>query len=123
MTRAKTPPRWAGLTARWLSAAAGIWLMAAPAILGYSGAADTSDRIAGPLIASVSICAAWAILGGMRWLNIALALWLLAAPWILRFPTDATINSTAVAVAVVLLNLVPLSSGHTLGGGWRALAR
>jgi hypothetical protein len=30
---------------------AGLWLMLAPSVLGYDGAAATSDRIAGPVMA------------------------------------------------------------------------
>ncbi len=115
-------PRWTGTAARWLSAALGVWLMAAPAVIGYSGAADTSDRIAGPLIASVSICAAWAVLAGLRWLNLGFASWLVLAPWVLRSPVDAAINSVAVGLALAALSLPPLRSPRRFGGGWRALA-
>lgn len=42
-----------------VNVALGLWLMAAPAVLAYGGAAATSDRIAGPIIASIAAVAVW----------------------------------------------------------------
>lgn len=93
----------------------GVWLMAAPAVLGYGAAAATSDRVAGPIIASVSLVAASAIARGLRWLN------LLPAAWLLGFPTDALVSSVAVGGVVALLTPLGRADPDRYGGGWRAL--
>jgi hypothetical protein len=49
---------------RLLTVAVGIWLMAAPAVLGYAGTPATSDRIAGPVVAAIGIVAASTVTRG-----------------------------------------------------------
>lgn len=106
--------------ARLVTVAIGIWLMAAPAVLGYGGALATSDRIVGPTLASFALVAAWPILTGLRWVGFPLSAWMAAAPWLLGGPWLARIAGTLAGLAVLCLTLVP---GPTVraGGGWRGL--
>lgn len=101
----------------------GVWLMAAPAVLGYAGTtAGSSDRFVGPLIASIAFVAASEITRPVRWANLAGALWLLVAPWLLGFPTSAVVNDVLVGLAVGVLS--PLGKADLqarFGGGWSAL--
>lgn len=101
----------------------GVWLMAAPAVLGHSGTtAGSSDRFVGPLIASIAFVAASEIARPVRWVNVTGAIWLVVAPWVLGFPTAAAINDVLVGVAVGVLS--PLGKADMkarFGGGWRAL--
>lgn len=103
----------------------GLWLMAAPAVLGHTGTtADSSDRFVGPLIASIAFVAASEITRPMRWLNPAGALWLIVAPWVLGFPITAAVNDLIVGLAVGALS--PLGKVDTkarFGGGWKSLRR
>lgn len=107
--------------ARLVNAALGIWLMAAPAVLGYGEPASTNDRIVGPIAASVAIIAIWEIARGLRWINLAIGLWLVVAPWVLGYETTATINST---IAGLLMAAAAPTGGklkQRIGGGWSAL--
>jgi hypothetical protein len=110
------------MLAQAIVAVAGVWLMAAPAVLGYTGTvADTSDRIVGPAIASIAFLAAPRILRGLRWLNMLAGLWLVVAPWLLNFPPTALLNSLAVGVLVLFLAPVGHVEQDGYGGGWLAL--
>jgi hypothetical protein len=104
-----------------INAAVGIWLMAAPAVLGYGDPARTNDRIAGPLAAAFAIIAVSEITRPVRWLNLPIGLWLLIAPWVLSFSTVATVNS--IIAGVILIVCARLGGGETsqFGGGWSAL--
>lgn len=110
--------------ARLANTAVGIWLMAAPAVLGYGGPAATNDRIVGPLAATFAIVAIWETTRALRWLNLALGLWLLAAPWLLGgYAGDAVLNSLAAGALLALFSLVRGEMKQKYGGGWRALWR
>ncbi|MGK4004006.1 SDR family oxidoreductase [Sorangium sp. So ce1036] len=106
-----------------LSAAVGIWLMIAPAALDYGAPASTSDRIVGPLLATVGLVALFEVARPLLWVNLALGLWLVAAPWALGFPADARWNSLACGAAVALLSQARGRSTRRYGGGWTALFR
>ena len=99
----------------------GLWLMAAPAVLGYGGTARMSDRIIGPLAASVALIAVAEVTRPVRWLNVVLGLWLLAAPWLLGAEWTAMVNSTVVGLLLIVLATVRGTVRHRFGGGWTAL--
>jgi hypothetical protein len=100
---------------------AGLWLMVAPAVLGYGDPAATSDRVAGPVMAAVGFLSIFAITRGLRWLNLPVGGWLLLAPWLLGFPTDATLSSSTVGLLAVALAWTGAPDQSRYGGGWRAL--
>ncbi len=107
-----------------LTAALGIWLMLAPAVLGYGGAAQTNDHIAGPLIASCAVIAWWQVTRGLRWINVLLGLWLLAAPWVLGYGASlAGMNSMITGALLAGLSFIKGKSEKPFGGGWRELLR
>ena len=91
--------------ARILTAALGIWLMAAPAVLGYDRPASADDRIVGPLAAAFAIVAIWEVTRPLSWMNLLLGLWLIVAPWLLGYGLTATINSTVVGSGARSLDL------------------
>ena len=103
--------------------ALGVWLMAAPAVLGHAGTtAGSSDRFVGPLIASIAFVAASEITRPVRWANLVGALWLVVAPWILGFPMSAAINDVIVGLGVGVLSLLGKADlQERFGGGWSAL--
>jgi hypothetical protein len=87
-----------------LSAAAGVWVMAAPAVLGSTGASANSDHLAGALIVTWSVIAFGEIARPVRWLNLPMGLWLAAAAWLLDGGTAASRwNDAAVGLALILL--------------------
>lgn len=107
--------------ARLVSAALGIWLMAAPAVLDYGEPAASADRIVGPLVASFSLIAAWEVTRALRWVNVALAVWLVVAPVLLGYPRDPLVNGIATGVLIGSLSLVRGRRKHRFAGGWRSL--
>ena len=109
--------------ARIVNAALGIWLMAAPAVLGYTGAPEVSDRIAGPVIATFAIVAIAEATRPLRWMNAFAGLWLLLAPWMFGFPTDASYNSIFVGAVVIILSFVKGKVESEFGGGWARVWR
>ena len=89
-------------------------------MLGYGGAAQTNDHIAGPLIASCAIIAWWQVTRGLRWINVLLGLWLLAAPWVLGYGASlAGMNSMITGALLAGLSFIKGKSEKPFGGGQR----
>jgi hypothetical protein len=109
--------------AQVVSALLGVWLMAAPAALGYGDPARTNDRIVGPIVASLAVVAIWEVTRGLRWVNVVCAAWLLVAPWVLGEGTTAAVNSVAVGSLLLALAFVGGSRRQRFGGGWASLWR
>lgn len=100
----------------------GVWLMAAPAILGYNNPARNNDYIIGPLVASFAMIAWWQFMRPLRWLNVLLGAWLLLAPWVLGYGTSkAGINSMLAGVLITALSLIRGKVDKPFGGGWSSL--
>lgn len=112
-----------GVAARVVSALLGVWLMAAPAVLGYHGAARTSDRIVGPVVVALSIVATSQVMRALRWAVLPAALWLVMAPWVLGYGGGAKVGSILVGLALAALAPVRGRISEHFGGGWRALFR
>ncbi len=106
---------------RFVNVAIGIWLLGAPAVLGYGGIAADVDRTAGPAVAAVAAVAVTQATRSIRWLNLPIGLWLLAAPLILDYPSVAAINSAVSGLLIAGLSLVPGKISLRTGGGWAAL--
>ena len=109
------------LCAHVAAVALGIWLIVAPAMLGYNGAGRTNELIAGPLIVATAIISTAAVTRPLQRLNVGIAIWLLIAPWALPFTTTARINTLIVAIALLGVSLVRGKPTESFGGGWRAL--
>lgn len=110
------------MIARIVAIAGGVWLMVSPAVLGYvETAAETSDRIVGPVAAAFSFVAIWGIARALRWTTVPLGAWCVVAPWVLGFPTDAAISSTLVGVLFVGTAFVRGEVNERYGGGWMSL--
>jgi hypothetical protein len=105
-----------------VTALLGIWMMAAPAVLGYGGPLATSDRIAGPLAASFAIVALWDVVRALRWVDAPIGIWMILAPLVLGFGGPAAVNGVVVGVIVATLSLVPGRTKEEFGGGWKSLA-
>jgi hypothetical protein len=84
------------------STAVGLWLLAAPDILGSGGSAADSDRIAGALVAVVAVIAMAEVVRPFRFVNVALAAWLVLAPWFLGGATSGSLLDSVVAGLVLL---------------------
>jgi hypothetical protein len=110
--------------AQLINAMLGIWLMAAPTILGYGGPARTNSHIVGPLAVSCAVIALWEVTRPVRWGNLALGLWLLVAPWVFTDTWGALFNSSLVGLLLMAFALVRGTvEPQRFGGGWSALWR
>ena len=107
--------------AQLVAAAFGIWLMAAPAVLGYMGVAEVIDRIAGPIIAALALIATSECTRGLRWANVAVASMLIFSPLWFDYARTATLNSVVTGVAVMVLSSLRSRVRSSFGGGWRVL--
>jgi uncharacterized membrane protein len=103
-----------------LCTALGIWLMAAPAMLGARGAAANSDHLAGALVVTWAVIAYGEVVRPARLLNIPVGLWILAAPWLLTGHTAwSHWNNVIVGVAVIVLSIRRGRITERFGG-WNA---
>jgi hypothetical protein len=109
--------------AQIINAIVGLWLLAAPAVLGYGGAARTDGRILGPLIAGVALIARCEVTRPVRWANVPLGLGLALSPWLVGFhgvarPLDVVLGAIVIACALVRGGYEP----GRFGGGWAVLS-
>ena len=108
--------------AQLINAMLGIWLMAAPTILGYGGPARTNAHIVGPLAVSCAVIALWEVTRPLRWGNFALGLWLLLASWMFTDTWAVFLNSSLVGILLLSFALVRGTvEPQRFGGGWSAL--
>jgi hypothetical protein len=113
-----------GVTVPWTllaSTALGLWLMAAPAVLGSTGAAADNSRVVGALIVTTAVIAMAEVGRALRFLNVLFALWIAAAPWILSGATTATTWNNAVVGIVVILLSLPRGKIRERYGSWERL--
>lgn len=108
---------------RVAQAMVGIWLMVAPAVLEYRGAVATSDRVVGPVTASLAIVSAWAVLRSVRWAIVPIALWIAVVPLVLPAEGAAAVSEAVSAGLLLILTPPGGSEPQRFGGGWRSLLR
>ncbi len=103
----------------WITFAVGLWLIAAPFLLGYAGASRVAmgeDIVMGILIALFSL---WVAAGtdtmmGQTWLLLLFGIWTLIAPFVLAYSriTAAQRNDLSVGIIVIVLSLVRATAAH-----------
>lgn len=104
------------------AAALGVWTTAAPATLGYGGAAADSARIVGPIVTSLAVIALSYVTRGVRRVNALAGAWLVVSALLLEHPPGAALVIVATGLAVLATALVSSPPGPAVGGGWSALA-
>lgn len=108
---------------RVLNALIGIWIMAAPAVLGYGDPAQVVDRILGPLATSFAVVAMGEATRPVRHVNLLIGALLIVLPWVLGYPGEALINSTVCGVLLIGLSRVGGAVKERFGGGWSQVWR
>ena len=102
----------------------GVWLTAAPGVLGLGDPARACLHVVGPLVAMFALTAAYQVTRPARWVNLPLGLWLIASPWALGYAGRVeTTWGVVVGLAVTGLSLVRGQLTKRFGGGWSALWR
>lgn len=100
----------------------GIWLMAAPYVLGYlDTSAEMNDRILGPFIACFAIVAMGETTRNVRYWNIPLGLWMVVAAFVFAYPTAGMISAVVCGLLTVVLPLKPRKIDTPYAGGWTVL--
>jgi hypothetical protein len=110
------------MTLQVVNALLGVWLMAAPAAFGYTGAPRINDLIVGPIAASLATVAIWDVCRSLGKANVVLGAWLLVAPWVLSYDAfQATLNSSATGILLAVSALLSGGPRGRYGGGWSFL--
>ena len=111
--------------AQIINASLGIWLMASPGMLGYSGTGRINDLIVGPIIATFAIIAFWEVTRAVGRANVALGAWLVIASWMLGYEENviAPINEFVVGITIAALAMTRAKTDAKLAGGWRSLLK
>jgi hypothetical protein len=94
-----------GVSLPWslvVSALAGVWLMAAPAVLDTRGPTAVNQELTGAIITTIAVLAMAEVTRSARLLNLLPGLWVAIAPWALAGATAAT-KWNAIAVGAVVL--------------------
>ena len=108
---------WAQVVSMFL----GLWLMAAPAVLGYGGRLADAHRILGPLAAAFALMAVWGHMRPLRWMNVLLGALVVLAPFVVGVGTVVLANSVVVGLLLVGLAFVRGTVTQEYGGGWSSL--
>ena len=102
----------------------GVWVTAAPGVLGFGEPARANFHVVGPLVALFALTAAYQVTRPVRWVNLPLGVWLIASPWALGYAgRTETTWGVAVGLAVTGLSLIRGAMTKRFGGGWSALWR
>lgn len=104
-----------------LAFALGLWLMAAPALLGLRDPAADVLHVLGPIAAAVGFIAASEVLRGIRRVNVLTGLALVLTPLLLGYPTTAMLVSGLTGLALMALAFMGGATHTAFGGGWRSL--
>ncbi len=99
----------------------GMWLLAAPDLLGYDGPPRLNHQICGAWIATFGMVAMSESVRGVRWVNVGLGLWLVMAPLIWSYPSEQILANTIAGLTVMALACVRGTISERFGEGWRAL--
>ena len=108
--------------AQVINAFLGVWLMAAPAVLGYDGIGRINSLIVGPIAATFAIVAIWEVVRALGKVNAALGIWLVIAPLILDHGSMVpVVNSFLVGLVMIALAMKTGERSGNFAGGWRRL--
>ncbi len=111
------------MIAHLVAAVAGLVVMAAPSIFGYSGAAADIDHIVGPIATSIGVIAASQILRAMRWVNVPLGVVLIASTLVVTRTGWGVVVIVAAGATLGATAFVRGEIDVDFAGGWAALWR
>ena len=96
-------------------AALGVWLMAAPAVLGATGTAANVDHLAGALVVTWAVIGFGEIVRPVRLLNVLMGLGIMAVPWVLD--GAGAVHHVMVGIALIALS-IPRGRIEERFAGW-----
>ena len=101
-----------------LSAALGIWMMAAPAALGSTGRAADNNYLVGALVVTWAVIAFGEIVRPIRLLNILMGIWLVTSAFSFSGHTDLGRWNNAIVGALLIALSLPRGRIVERFGGW-----
>lgn len=104
-----------------ITLALGLWLMAAPSVLGYGGGTTKLAWIVGPLVATFAVIALSGVTRVVRWVNVGLGGALVILGVAMLGSSAGIINLVACGTAISAFAVTRGRVHHRYGGGWRAL--
>lgn len=102
-----------GMTLPWtllFSTVVGVWLMAAPSVLGTSGSPADSDHLVGALVVSIAVIAMAEIGRSVRFINVLFGVWLVASPLLIAGGSVISTVSDVVAGLALIALAIPRGS-------------
>jgi hypothetical protein len=99
----------------------GLYLMVAPDILNYNGAAADNTHIVGPVVSSFAIIALSGCTRSVAKYNIPLGIWLMLSPLVITYGNEPAINSICAGVIITFFSFQMRKTTHQYGGGWMAV--
>lgn len=110
------------MIARLVAVAAGVWLMASPAVLGYGDPAAINDRVFGPIGAAFAFVAIWEVVRSLRWGTLPAGVWLVLAPLVLGYDDAAAVASSVITGSIMAgTAFLGGETRQRYGGGWVTL--
>lgn len=106
-----------------LSAALGVWLMAAPAVLGVTGTAANGHYVTGALIVTWAVIAFGEVVRPVRLLNVPLGLWVAVSPWVLTGATGVSRWSDVFVGLLLMVLSIRRGRVEERFGGWNRVAQ
>lgn len=98
--------------------AVGMWNMAAPDVLGYSGQIADSSHLVGAFIVSFAVIAMSDVARTLRYVHILFGLWLIAAPWILGADQEISRWNSVISGVVLIVMSFPKGKIEDKRGGF-----
>lgn len=102
-------------------AAIGVWLMAAPAVLGTTGIAAANGQVSGALVVTWAVIAFGEVIRPVRLLNVLIGLWVAIAPWLLTGDTSTSRLADGVAGLLVVALSIRRGRIEERFGSWNRL--
>ena len=112
---------WIDLPVSWhlaVVALIGLWLMAAPGLLGNTGLSADNDRLLGALIVTFAVIGMAEVSRPVRFLNVLFGAWLAVSAWFLDGRTvPSAVGSTVAGLTAIIFSL-PKGKIEERHGGW-----
>lgn len=115
-----------GVSPSWnllLSVVLGIWLMAAPYLIGAPGSSSADHSVlSGALVTTIAMISLAEVTRAARFLNVPLGLWIAASGWLLGAAPPAAVGGVVVGLLILALSL-PRGLIFEEYGGWQRYIR
>lgn len=110
------------MVAQIINALLGVFLMAAPGLLGLGPTASDNFQIFGPVITTFAVVSWWEATRTVRLWNVPIGAWLVISPIFLDYGRGSAVAvAIIVGAAVIGLAFVKGKVEKQYGGGWAAL--